>query len=333
MAFETLPQSGARLQEAGGASGVPAHPGIQSVFESHGPAAEQIASLAWVLFVGGGIVFVIVLILAGSALLAPPPWRNQIGRPRFVFAAGVVFPAVVLCALLAYNLVATARLLSQPQSQPLRLEIIGEQWWWRVHYLDAEGRVEFATANEVRIPVGRPVELALSSADVIHSFWVPNLAGKLDLVPGRVNRMGLRADRGGVFRGQCAEYCGLAHARMALYVVASDPAGFEAWKTLQRQSAVDDPALRSGRRLFEQRGCGACHAVRGTAATGVLGPDLTHVGGRLSLGAGLLPVNAGTLAGWTASSPHLKPGSRMPAFRDFTGTEQRALAAWLASLQ
>jgi cytochrome c oxidase subunit 2 len=315
-------------------SGLPAHSRIQSIFETHGPAAEQIGTLTAVLFSGGAVVFGIVLVLTVCALIAPPHWRRRLGRAGFVVGAGIVFPGTVLFSLLVYALVATGEITALRGVEPLRIEVTGEQWWWRVHYLDTTGQPEFATANEIHIPVNRPVEFTLRSADVIHSFWVPNLAGKLDMVPGRVNRLRLRADRTGIFRGQCAEFCGGPHAQMALYVVALSEPDFTRWREVQRSPA---PAvtreLQRGKQLFERHGCGSCHAVRGTGAAGVFGPDLTHVGSRLSLGAGLLPVNAGTLAGWTASSQHLKPGNKMPSFNVFSGTDQRMLAAWLVSLQ
>ena len=208
----------------------------------------------------------------------------------------------------------------------LRIEVTGEQWWWRVRYLDAQGAPDFETANEIRIPAGRPVLLELKSADVIHSFWVPSLAGKLDMVPGRTNRLRLLASRPGEYRGQCAEYCGGPHAFMALFVVAEEAAQFERWAEGQRKPAAAANALFTAH-------CGSCHTVRGTQAAGALGPDLTHVGSRLSIGAGLLPNNAGALAGWIASSQHLKPGNLMPSFRHFSGEELRAMASYLQTLK
>jgi cytochrome c oxidase subunit II len=184
----------------------------------------------------------------------------------------------------------------------------------------------FETANEIRIPVGRPVELILRSADVLHSFWVPVLAGKLDMVPGKENRLRVRADRAGQFRGQCAEYCGGPHAQMALYVVALPESEFEAWADRQKAPSRDE------NRLFLAH-CAACHTVRGTPAAGVLGPDLTHVGSRLSIGAGILPNNAGTIGGWIASSQHIKPGNLMPSFEHFSGEELRALSRYVESLK
>jgi cytochrome c oxidase subunit 2 len=198
--------------------------------------------------------------------------------------------------------------------------VVGEQWWWRVRYPD------FETANEIRVPVGRPVELVLRSADVVHSFWVPVLAGKLDMIPGRANVLRVRADRAGEYRGQCAEYCGGPHAWMALHFVAQEPGQYAQWAAAQRRPAAQSSGLFAAH-------CAACHTVRGTSAAGTLGPDLTHVGSRLSIGAGLLPNNAGALGGWIASSQHLKPGNLMPSFGHFSGEEVRSLAGYLESLK
>jgi cytochrome c oxidase subunit 2 len=194
-------------------------------------------------------------------------------------------------------------------------------------------------ANEIRLPVGRPAYLALTTGDVIHSFWVPALAGKVDMVPGRVHGLALRADRAGTWRGQCAEFCGTQHAKMALHVVAMPQAGFDAWLAAQARPAAAPATaqLARGRQAFLNQRCAACHAVRGVTADRVdgdtAGPDLTHVGSRLYLAAGTLPVHQGTLAGWIADPHGIKPGVRMPAARGLDGDELRALAAWLESLR
>jgi cytochrome c oxidase subunit 2 len=249
----------------------------------------------------------------------------KVSENLLVVGGGIVFPLVTLSVLLVYSLVRAAA-LHPADPAPLRIEVVGEQWWWRVHYLDADGRRDFATANEIRVPVGRAVELELRSADVIHSFWVPVLAGKLDMIPGRTNVLRVRADRAGEFRGQCAEYCGGPHAAMALYVVAEEPEQFRRWVANQRKPSTGSNPLFTSH-------CGACHTVRGTAAAGTSGPDLTHVGGRLFIGAGLLSNNAGALVGWIASSQHLKPGNLMPSFEHFTAEELRGLAAYLEGLK
>lgn len=307
---------------------------IQSIFEPRGPQAERITELGWVLFVGGGAIFVVVVALTVYAILARAERKQWLTGSSFVIGAGVVFPTIVLFALLVYTLIATSTLI-RADPPAVRIEVIGEQWWWRVHYLDDKGEREFVTANELHVPVGRSIEIALKSADVIHSFWVPHLHGKLDMIPGRVNRMNFTVDRAGVSRGQCAEYCGGPHAQMALYVVASSPETFEQWRAQQR-SAAGAPTtarLQLGQRLFLRRACAGCHAVRGTEAIGDRGPDLTHVGSRLSIGAGILPNNVGTIAGWIASSQHIKPGNLMPSFPVFSGEELQALAEYMASLK
>jgi cytochrome c oxidase subunit 2 len=294
--------------------------GIQSALHPAGPDAAVIAEITGVLFAGGAAIFVLVMALVAWAVLKPPAWLARRGA---IVAGGIAFPAVVLLALLVYTLVrANALSAGEPA---LRVEVTGHQWWWHVSYLAPDGAVDFVTANELRIPLGQPVEIRLRSADVLHSFWVPSLAGKLDLIPGKDNRLIISASRAGTFRGQCAEYCGGPHAQMAFYVVAQDEQSFDRWRQGQRLPAA------SANDLFNAR-CAACHTVRGTAASGTLGPDLTHVGGRVSIGAGILPNNRGALAGWIASSQHLKPGNLMPSFRELSGEELAALAAYLESL-
>jgi len=307
---------------------------IQSIFEPRGPQAEQITELGWVLIVGGAVIFVVVVALTAYAILARAGRKQWLTGSGFVIGAGVVFPTIVLFALLVYTLLATSKLI-RADAPAVRIEVIGEQWWWRVHYLDEKGGRDFVTANELHVPVGRSIEVVLKTADVIHSFWVPHLHGKIDMIPGRVNRMNFTVDRAGVSRGQCAEYCGGPHAQMALYVVASSPETFEQWRTQQRAAAVT-PAkerLQRGQQLFLTRACAGCHVVRGTEAMGDRGPDLTHVGSRLSIGAGILPNNVGTIAGWIASSQHIKPGNLMPSFAVFSGEELQALAEYMASLK
>jgi cytochrome c oxidase subunit 2 len=289
---------------------------MQSILSAHGPAAMAITQLAWVLFVGGAAILLAVLALTAYAVYARPAW---LARERFVVSAGIAFPVAALSVLLAYVYAIGAPQGAQSETS-LRIEVIGEQWWWRVRYPG------FETANEIRIPAGQPVELILRSADVIHSFWVPNLAGKVDMIPGRENRLRLTAAKPGEFRGQCAEFCGGPHAKMALYVIAETPDQFEAWVENQKRET------KSTSPLFLQR-CGVCHAVRGTAAAGTRGPDLTHIGSRGFIAAGTLPNNAGTLAGWIASAQHLKPGNLMPSFGNLQGEELRAIAAYLESLK
>jgi cytochrome c oxidase subunit 2 len=307
-------------------------PNIQSVLQPYGPHADAVAGLSWVLFYGGGAILFMVMAFTAYAVWAPKRGRWASGQ-RFIVIGGLIFPVVTLSALLVYGFSIARAVVTPASPADLRIEVTGEQWWWRVHYLDANGAVDFVTANELRIPAGRAVDVLLKSADVIHSFWVPNLAGKLDMIPGHVKRLRLKADRPGVFRGQCAEYCGGPHARMAFYVIAQDAPVFEAWRVAQRGSAVqpEDAASRQGQSLF-LASCAACHTVQGTSARGTLGPDLTHVGSRMSIGAGILPNNRGALAAWISSSQHIKPGNLMPSMNLYSGEELNALAAYLAAL-
>jgi cytochrome c oxidase subunit 2 len=245
---------------------------------------------------------------------------------------GIVFPLVTLTALLAHTMGISRALVTSGQEEPLRIEIVGRQYWWEMRYLES-GAI---TANELRLPIDRDVELTLTSADVIHSVWIPNLHGKLDMIPGRANVLRLRAARVGELRGQCTEFCGRQHALMAFPVVVQEKAEFEAW--LARQVApVPTPANareEAGMRVFGAAGCGACHAVRGTEWQGRLAPDLSRLGSRLTLAAGALPNNLGNLAGWIAAPQDIKPGNAMPAYaRSLSGEEILALSTWLDSLR
>jgi cytochrome c oxidase subunit 2 len=303
--------------------------GPQSAFAPAGPEAHEIARTAWLLFGGAAAILVIVVVLASIAIVRRPRW---LASRSTVLVGGFVVPLVVLGALLVDSLSGSPRLLASTTHPKLAVEIVGHQWWWRVAYLDDRGRPDFETANEVRVPVGVPVELMLRSDDVLHSFWVPPLAGKLDMIPGRTNRLVIVADRAGAWRGQCAEYCGTAHAQMALHVIAQPADVFERWRDAQRADAkrVED-AHAQGYALFQAR-CGVCHAVRGTEAAGERGPDLTHVATRVSIGGGILPNDAASIERWIASNQRIKPGNLMPEFDEFTQEELRAVTAYLAGL-
>ncbi len=281
----------------------------------------------------GGAVLLVVLVALGVALFGPRRWRRKLGGEWLVWAGGLAFPIVVLSALLIYGLGLTTQLTPDAQPGEMRVRVTGEMWWWRVAYLDAQGREVWQDANEVHIPVGQPVVFELDSADVIHSFWVPRLAGKLDMIPGRRNILRLQADQPGVYGGQCAEYCGGPHALMGLVVVAHEPEAYAAWAAEQATPVAAASAPSDGADVFARAGCGACHAVRGTEFNGLAGPDLSRVGARRTLGAGILPNNQGTLAGWISDSQSIKPGNRMPAYPVLTGQELRDVAAWLESLQ
>jgi cytochrome c oxidase subunit 2 len=308
---------------------------VQSALSPLGPAAERIALLAWVLFIGGTAIMLLVLALTVLAVWGGERWRLWLSREKTIIGGGIVFPVVTLTLLLGYGLfVLRAGYAAPGEGETLRVEVVGEQWWWRVIYEGEDGsRVE--AANEIRIPTGRPVRLVLTTADVIHSLWVPNLAGKVDMIPGRANTLTLEAGRAGISRGQCAEYCGGAHALMAFNVVAMEPADFAEWLAGEGRPAAApaDAQTADGLALFHSHGCAACHTIRGTGADGSIGPDLTHVGGRTSLGAGILPNTVGAIAAWIEDNQHLKPENRMPPYGVFEPAELLALSHYLASLK
>lgn len=305
------------------------------VLDPAGPFAAPVTTLSWALLVMFLVVMAVVAAALWLALFGGPRARRRFGGERLIWSAGVAFPVIVLSGLLVWGLTLTSSLTERPTGDELRIRVSGEMWWWRVTYLDAEGREVAWDANEVHIPVGRPVVFELTSADVIHSFWVPRLAGKLDLIPGRTNILRLTADQAGSYGGQCAEYCGGPHALMGFIVVAHEPGRFQ--EVLAARGAPAMPpssaeALR-GAGVFAASGCGACHRVGGTAANGLAGPDLTHVGSRLTLGAGILPNNRGTLGGWISNSQDIKPGNRMPPYQMLSGEELLSLTAYLEGLK
>ena len=305
----------------------------QSALHPAGPDAAIIAQLGWILFIGGGLVFIGVMVACALSLRQARPVRPKV----WIVGAGVLLPLVVLGALLAFGIWRSAE-LSRPSSQhALKVAVVARMWWWEVRYTDPAGGEDIVLANEIRVPVGQPAYLGLSSGDVIHSFWVPALAGKVDMVPGRLHGMTLQADRAGVYRAQCAEYCGEQHARMALHVVAQPPEEFKAWLAAQARPAREGDAavIAQGKRAFVNQRCAACHTIRGVSngAPAGLAPDLTHIGSRLYLGAGTLRNQPGALAAWVADPHSVKPGVRMPASADMDGATLRALATYLEQLK
>ena len=303
-----------------------------AVMDPAGPGAQVIAGVGWLLILGGAAVFTaVMLLLAWSLRRRDGPVRSRL----WIFGGGVLFPGVVVAALFAYTLPLAPAWRPAPPAGALVVSVTAHMWWWEVRYQDAAAGAPIVTANEIRIPVGRPVYLALTSSDVIHSFWVPALAGKIDMVPGRLQHLLLAADRPGVYRGQCAEFCGEQHALMALHVVAQAPQAFDAWLQAQARPAAPPEAGRQthGRDVFLAHRCDACHSVRGTGEPGKLGPDLTHVAGRLHLGAGTLLNGPEALARWVAHVQQVKPGARMPSYERLDAEERAALVDWLGSLR
>ncbi|WP_413672817.1 c-type cytochrome [Massilia cellulosiltytica] len=305
---------------------------LQSVLHPAGHDAAVISQFAWVLFGAATVIFVAVMALMALSLrdnarpLRPGLW---------IAGAGVAFPVLVLSALLTWSTWRSAQLVPQSSQAALSISVTARMWWWEVRYRDPAGGREIVTANEIHIPVGQAVYVGLNAADVIHSLWVPSLSGKRDMIPGRVTGLTLRADRPGVYRGQCAEFCGAQHANMALHVVALAPDAFRDW--LRRQAsparAPQGALLERGRAAFLEQRCQTCHTIRGVAEARRLGPDLTHVGSRAHIGAGLLQTHQNTLAGWIADPQAVKPGVFMPAAAGTDGDTLRALAAYLEHLQ
>jgi len=301
--------------------------GSQSTLRPAGQGALEIFDLTMAMVAVYGVVFVGVMALVWIA------WRRE--RPAgqwWIWSGGVVLPLVSILVLMAAStavLVASTR----PAPEAMVVEVTGHQFWWDIVY-DPEGD-SLRDANELVLPRGRPVTLRLASADVIHSFWVPSVAGKMDMVPGRVNTLTVTATEAGRFRGQCAEFCGLSHPMMAFEVVVLEPGAFDLWLAGVQGEARDAarPELVDGREVFIDYGCPACHEVRGVAEGGRLGPDLTRVGARGSLGAGMWRMNQGNLAGWIADVGDMKPGAQMPSYNQMSGPELRAVSAWLASLR
>jgi cytochrome c oxidase subunit 2 len=308
---------------------------LQSILHPAGPDAAIIAHLSWVLFGGGAVIFVAVMALM---VLSLRDEARPVAARWWIAGAGIAFPVVVLTCLLVWSTWRSAELSPQTSRGALSIGVTAKMWWWEVRYHDPASGREVVSANEIRIPTGRPVYLGLTSTDVIHSLWVPALNGKMDTVPGRVNGLTLQADKPGIYRGQCAEYCGEQHARMALHVIAMEPADYARWLAHEAQPAPapNEALTMRGRAAFLEQRCQSCHTIRGVTdgAEGArLGPDLTHVGGRTHIAAGTLRNHRGTLAAWIADPQAIKAGARMPAALDIDGETLRALAAYLEQLK
>ena len=289
-------------------------PNAPSALEPSGPAAEQIADIWWLMF---GLATVVYVVVAGLIILAALRGRGTQGEGRpsritddtFIWVGGLIVPAVIL-GILAVVTVQSVNTLRKPERNALQIEVTGYRWWWEVRY-PKEG---ITTANEIRIPAGRPVTIGLRTADVIHSFWVPELAGKVDQIPEHRNVLNIEAEKPGVYRGQCAEFCGLQHAKMAFLVRADPPATFNRWVARQQRPAsapVSESAAR-GQVVFNRSTCGACHAIRGTEARGTYGPDLSDFGDRRTIGAASVPNTRANLAKWIVDAQSMKPGNLMP---------------------
>ncbi|WP_407293652.1 cytochrome c oxidase subunit II [Stutzerimonas zhaodongensis] len=307
--------------------------GQQSALNPAGVGAQSIATLFWWMAGGALLIWLAVMGIALYVTQAHPEEHGIRSARWLILGGGILFPVVVLTGLLIYGLMLMPQ-LSSSEGVSLRVDVSGEQWWWRVRYrTEAGDTVELA--NEIRLPVGERVVFSLTSPDVIHSFWIPSLGGKVDMIPGRVNKLVLEPTETGTFRGACAEYCGTSHALMNFAVVVMPRSDFDQWLAEQAEPA-QQPATelqQAGQQAFLANGCGACHQVRGTAADGTVGPDLTHVGSRLTLAAGTLPADVEAFRRWIGHSSAIKPDVKMPAFGMLPEEQLTAMAHYLSGLK
>lgn len=320
--------------------------GIQSALDPKGPKAAGVLHLTWFLVVTAAVVYLVVVGMLFFALRrgsqSPVDLDQEIGteviaRDRGLqiwVVAGTVVTTIILIGFVFVDL-STAHSLSRVGgAAPLRIDVVGHQWWWEVKYPDPDPQNDIETANEIHVPVGRAVLIKMKSGDVIHSFWAPNLDGKKDLIPGHETVTWFRADTVGVYRGQCAEFCGYEHAKMAFYVVAEPRVAFERWLTQQRAEAPKpaDSLAQEGERVFLSSSCAMCHSIAGTGAGSNNGPDLTHLASRRTIAAGTLPNTAANLESWILAPQSIKPGAKMPA-NQIDPRSLRALVAYLQGLK
>jgi cytochrome c oxidase subunit 2 len=305
-----------------------------------GPAADPITSLGWGLTIICSLVVALIAVLVLVATLRARVAAGSLssiaiahpgGGLRWIYI-GTGLSTLVLFALVVWTMFTLAAVASAPERPAFTIEIRAHQWWWEARYIDEASDRTFLTANELHIPIGKPVQLRLIGDDVIHSFWIPALAGKTDVIPGQTNIAWLEATQSGRFRGQCTEYCGAQHAHMAEFVIAESEADFDSWWTRQ---LADAPAPASklqvlGESIFLSH-CAACHAVRGTGAGGIVGPDLTHLMSRRTLGAGTVPNDPESLTLWIANAQAVKPGCRMPAL-DLSHDDVAAVTSYVQTL-
>lgn len=321
------------------------NPGLHDALHAVGPQAAHIVDLWRIFLVVCTLVFAAVIAALVVALWraprvrAPePPDLSTVNQPeprlRRSVATSVVIAILGLLVLLAASVFTDRALARLSLKDALNIEVTANQWWWNVRYLSGPVSETFSTANEIHVPVGRPVLVQLKGGDVIHSLWIPSLAGKRDLIPGRTATLAFQADRPGVYRGQCAEFCGFQHAFMALEVHAHPPEEYEAWRQAQLQPPPEpaDALAQRGKQLFQSVSCAMCHAVQGTIAQGRRAPDLTHLASRRTIAAGTLPNTPGNLAGWILDPHAYKPGVNMPA-NPMSPEDLAALVAYLGTLK
>ena len=314
--------------------------GNESAFNPAGPQAGRINSLWWYMFVTATIVWILVVFALlyaarhGHRRVAAEDTDEINQRMKKPVIAAAAISALILIGTLVYSVNTGEALASLPSEKALRIKITGHQWWWEAEYMDPVSGNQVTTANEIHIPIGEPVQIIGTSPDVIHSFWVPNLTGKKDLIPGHTTALWLQADKAGIYRGQCAEFCGHQHAKMAVLVLAEPRSQFNSWYNSQLQPAAPptDSMSQAGEKIFMSKGCPLCHTVGGTRAFGRIGPPLTHIASSYTLAAGTLKNTRGNLAGWIVDPQKIKPGVRMPP-NDLSGSELQALLSYLETLK
>jgi cytochrome c oxidase subunit 2 len=304
-----------------------------------GLMAKRILPLTQGLLIVSAIVVIIVTALVLIAVLrrgrsgAAPDTPLLESPGRGWISIGVGLSTVVLVGLVVWTSMTMARIANPPIKPALSIDVRGHQWWWEFVYHNDDPSKIFTTANEIHIPVGKPVRFTLNGEDVIHTFWVPSLGGKIQIIPGQTNVTWLQADKPGVYRGQCSQFCGQQHAHMVFSVFADTPEAFQAWRENQLRAAVHPASddARIGEQHFIVR-CGACHTVRGALANGHVGPDLTHLMSRTTIAGGELPNNPGFLSGWIANPQSLKPGSLMPN-PELSGPDLASIRSFLVTLK
>ncbi|HYR63399.1 MAG TPA: cytochrome c oxidase subunit II [Actinomycetota bacterium] len=311
-----------------------------SMLNTAGPGANRVEHLWWLLFGISTAVFLFVAALIAAAIVrrrrpsagdpSTDPGAEEVPRwgERFILVGGVVVPVLILSATFVLTLHEMSALAKPMRTTRLSVRVVGHLWWWEARY--PNGAV---TANEIHIPVGEPVRVELTTADVIHSFWVPELQTKIDQIPGHTNELWLQADKQGRYRGQCSQFCGLQHAHMIFFVVADPPALFQAWESGQAAPAAApmSPAAAGGLAVFTSNTCAGCHAIRGTSAAATVGPDLTHVAGRATIASGTIDNTPANLAHWITDPQEVKPGAIMPPTQ-LSPTDLQDLVAYLQSL-
>jgi cytochrome c oxidase subunit 2 len=316
----------------------------QSTYNSHGPAADKIANLSWLMTIVFLLVTVIMSVLIAWAAkrrrgtLAEHAPVDAGGGQKWIAVGGLAIPLAILTVIFVLGLNLLAQFpIHGPQHHAMKSDIliVGHQWWWEVHYLNDQTGLEVTTANEIHIPVNRPMNIELESADVMHSFWIPALHGKVDLIPGHPNYVRIEASETGNFAGECAEYCGAEHARMRLLVVAQQPDEYAAWLEQQRKPAAEpaSAAAMAGEQDFLAGACIMCHQIRGTVSGGRVAPDLTHIASRQFIAANSYPNDDAHLEAWITHAQSLKPEAEMPDLTQFSGEQLRDIVAYLRQLK